>query len=335
MAYFFENAFPFNLLTGGRGTGKTYGGLKYVIENRIKFIYMRRTKTEAEEIENPELSPFKSLNTDYGWTIEPYKVTKNVSMFARSTYENGKPEAIGEPLGYLLALSTVANIRGFDASDVEVMLYDEFIPEKHKSRIKNEADALFNCYETINRNRELKGLKPLKLICMSNSNNIANEIYMQLELVDKVCKMQLAGQEILTDDKRGLLVCTLQNSEISRQKSKTALYKLTENTSFSQMAIENNFQYTSRGKYKSMPLKEYEPVVSWGEVCVWIHKSRHELYFSSAKAKNMEHYSLSKIDTDRFRIKYNWIWHAVLQECVVYERMSHEILFYNYWNRFL
>ena len=33
---------PFIFVVGGRGTGKTYGALRYVLENDIKFIYMRR-----------------------------------------------------------------------------------------------------------------------------------------------------------------------------------------------------------------------------------------------------------------------------------------------------
>ena len=40
------------------------------------------------------------------------------------------------------------------ASDI---IFAEFIPEAHERLIKNEAAALFNFYETINRNRELDG----------------------------------------------------------------------------------------------------------------------------------------------------------------------------------
>ena len=33
---------PFNFIIGGRGTGKTYGALKYAYENDIRFMLMRR-----------------------------------------------------------------------------------------------------------------------------------------------------------------------------------------------------------------------------------------------------------------------------------------------------
>ena len=32
---------PFNFVVGGRGTGKTYTSLDYVVENDIKFMFMR------------------------------------------------------------------------------------------------------------------------------------------------------------------------------------------------------------------------------------------------------------------------------------------------------
>ena len=40
MARIIEQKYPFILMTGARGTGKTYGALKYVIEHKMKFIYM-------------------------------------------------------------------------------------------------------------------------------------------------------------------------------------------------------------------------------------------------------------------------------------------------------
>ena len=39
---------PFIFVVGGRGTGKTYGALKYVLESGTPFIYMRRTQSQAD-----------------------------------------------------------------------------------------------------------------------------------------------------------------------------------------------------------------------------------------------------------------------------------------------
>ena len=52
---------PFNFIIGGRGTGKTYGGLLDAWETKRKFIFMRRTEKILETIRTPELSPFKKI----------------------------------------------------------------------------------------------------------------------------------------------------------------------------------------------------------------------------------------------------------------------------------
>jgi hypothetical protein len=181
---------PFIFLVGGRATGKTYGSLKVVIEDDIRFIYMRRTQTQADLINKPEFSPYKSLNTDLGWNIGTESISKYNAGFYRQVEEDGRMISQGSPLGYTCALSTVSNIRGFDASDVELQIYDEFIPEKHERPIKEEGKALLNSYETINRNRELNGKKPVQLLCMANANDLANPVFMELGLVKKAYEMK-------------------------------------------------------------------------------------------------------------------------------------------------
>jgi hypothetical protein len=46
-------------------------------------------------------------------------------------------EEMPHPIGYTCALSTLSNMRGFDASDIQLLICDEFIPEKHERLLKN------------------------------------------------------------------------------------------------------------------------------------------------------------------------------------------------------
>ena len=39
---------PFLFIIGGRGTGKTYGAEKWAIESGKKFIFLRRTQSQAD-----------------------------------------------------------------------------------------------------------------------------------------------------------------------------------------------------------------------------------------------------------------------------------------------
>ena len=113
---------PFNFIIGGRGTGKTYGALKYAYENDIRFMLMRRTQSQADLISKPEFSVFKPLNEDLGWNVMVKSISKYNSMF----YEpGGDAEEMSHPIGYTCALSTLSNMRGFDASDIQLLIYDE------------------------------------------------------------------------------------------------------------------------------------------------------------------------------------------------------------------
>ena len=76
MARIIEQKYPFILMTGARGTGKTYGALKYVIEHKMKFIYMRRTKLQADVISSPEMSPFAPVCDDMSVSLEMDKISK-------------------------------------------------------------------------------------------------------------------------------------------------------------------------------------------------------------------------------------------------------------------
>ena len=56
------NTFIFEV--GARGTGKTYGAMLYILSSGKKFLYLRRTKTEADLVKSDITNPFKVINMD-------------------------------------------------------------------------------------------------------------------------------------------------------------------------------------------------------------------------------------------------------------------------------
>ena len=52
---------PFIFIVGGRGTGKTYGALKFTQEQHVPFLFMRRTMSEIESLSMPEQVSAKPL----------------------------------------------------------------------------------------------------------------------------------------------------------------------------------------------------------------------------------------------------------------------------------
>lgn len=312
---------PFNFIVGGRGTGKTYGTLKTAyIENR-RFILMRRTQAQCDLINKPEFNPFKALNNDTGSNA----VVKSISKYnAKIVEETEEDERL---LGYTCALSTIANMRGFDASDVELLIYDEFIPEKHERAIKNEGSAFLNAYETINRNREIKGEKPLQVLCLANAFNIANPIFLELGLVGRCEKMKNSGQEIFIDKERGVCVVLLQKSQISKAKADTALYRLSSG-SYADMALSNDFVYNNSDNIKSMPLKEFKLLCTVGEISIYKHKSKRLFYVSEHRTGTAPIYKSDEVNLQRYRKNYGvTLYGAYMRNNIICESLLTKSLF--------
>lgn len=325
---------PFTFVIGGRATGKTYTTLKTVIEKDITFMYMRRLQSQADLINKPEFSPFKSLNTDLHWHIQSTPISKYNAGFYNSylNQETNKMEISGKPLGYTCALSTVSNLRGFDASEVELLIYDEFIHEKHERDLKNEGEAFLNCYETMNRNRELQGRKPMQCILLANSTNMANPIFITLGLVRVAQKMKENNNPIYINRKRGIAIFMLDASPISKQKQDTALYRLTENSEFSRMALGNEFASEEIGRVESKSLKEYKPFVAVGELCIYKHKSERLFYCTTHKSGTPETFGSGEAELTRFRKKYYYLWQRdYMDNRIIFEEYICQILFEQYF----
>lgn len=320
-----ETGLPFLFVVGGRGTGKTYTALKTVKEDGTKFFFMRRTQAQADLISKPEFSPFKVLNTDMGWDVG----IRSISKYNGAFYDNA--EEGGLPIGYTGALSTMSNVRGFDSQDVQLLIYDEFIPERHERPIKNEGAALLNAYETINRNRELQGRKPLQMLCMANANDLSNPIFLELGFVGKAERMKRKGQEVSIDQRRGIGIFMLSNSPISEAKKETALYRLTTGSEFERMALENDFAEREYAEVKHRPLQEYRPEVSVGELCIYSHKTTGRLYVSTHVSGSPPTYTAGEQDLKRFRRSWGWIYQEDMAGNIDFEEVFCRILLTKYF----
>lgn len=289
---------PFIFVVGGRGTGKTYGALKYVLDNGVRFGYMRRTQAQADVISKPEFSPFKAVLRGYDFDIVTMPVTKYNAAYYRAEMVDDKLIPQGMPIGYTLALSTISNLRSFDMSDIELLIYDEFIPEKHERPLKHEADALWNAYETINRNRELSNSAPLKMLCLANANDLTNPIFVAMGIVDKVYNMAVKGQSITVNEKRGYAVVLLADSPISNRKRDTALYKLTSGSDYASMAVDNDYNIAAMEK-ANVNLAEYAPLFCVNGICLYKHKSNSHWYVTTHKSGG-----IIKIDHSLYKQRY-------------------------------
>ena len=312
---------PFNFIIGGRGTGKTYGLLKLYLKRKTAIIYMRRTGIQTDIVSNVNYTPYKTVANDMG--ID-YKMSKD------------KPKILlveDMPMAYFMARSTFSNIRGFDGSDAGAIVYDEFIPEKQERPLKDEANAFLNAYETANRNRELQGQPPLTVWALANSNRLDSPLLNKLGLVETLRKMCLNGQERFIDKERGIQLVYCTKSPISTAKSETALYKLVKESTYSKMALKNMFN-DDVSRIGSRPLKEYRSVVVLGEIAIYMHKSKRELYLTRHINGKIEKYQETAAEIRKFKKNYSSLVNMFNLGMYVAEKLEVEIKFKEILNCF-
>lgn len=322
-------ALTFNIIVGGRGTGKTFGFLQELrLDNPRPFLLMRRTQVQADLISNPKFSPLLALDRVRGC----HTLTKKINKYIGGIYEaevnkDGTMEACGPPLGYTAALSSIHNVRGYSA-DVDDIIFDEFNPEKgERQTISDEFNSFRNAYETLNRNRELEGRDPIKVWMLSNSNTLGNPYFIGLRIVEQVDKMIRKGQEVWRDPERGLMVINLAASPISEKKAETALYRLTGPDEFTGMALGNEFSQEARSRTGSIPLRELIPLVQIGELQIYRHKGGRQLYGSLHRSGAPEIFTTDDAGIARFRAKYGWLWEYYMDDQIIWQTYLPELLF--------
>lgn len=318
------NQYPFVFVTGGRGTGKTYGALETVLklqkEGKLnRFMFLRRTQKEADKISSGEQMPFKALidkKQDLNITV------KNIKDGFYS-FKNDD-----ELIGYLGALSTFRNLRGVEFPDVNIIIYDEFIPEDGSYTIKNEFNAFNHMYETINRNRELDGKPPVKFIGLSNSYKLSNKIFLGLNILPSLEKILIKGGGSYYSKERGLQVTILKDSPISAAKQNTALYRLNGDNDFTHMALGNEFKDFDMDLVRPSDLKQYNLITTITGMAVYRHKSKFEYYCCSYDKK--AEFSTSERDLERFRIKYYFLSNRYIDGEIYFDNILTKYAFLAY-----
>lgn len=269
---------------GGRGIGKTYSTLLGALNDNKVMMYVRRTEEETNTTSKPLTNPFKKINMNTGKKI-------NIRPFEKYSIildEEDKDNPILK--GYVCALSTFGKFRGADFSDVDIIIFDEFINTGAVDYLRGKAASyLFNMIETVNRNRELEGQEPIKVVLLSNANTIDEDIIRTLNLATEIQQMKMNDIKLFTDSDRGIYLSLLENKEVADAKAQTKLYKLTQGTTFSEMALANEFTSDYFGDVKKLNYNELVPFCSYEKIYFYKHKSKN-LFLASYRKANTEHF---------------------------------------------
>ena len=281
-----------SIIIGGRGIGKTYSALSFVIENKEPFMYLRNTMIQLHESASDFGNPFKKLNKDKGWDI----TMKMSKQHADIVDENGNI------IGYGAALSTFENLRGVDLSDVKWVIFDEFIELRRLTF--DQWNSFQKFYETVNRNRELFGEPPLKCIMLSNSQSLNNPILMGYNLIGVIEGMIASGQKKY---KRDNIFLQLPESEISDLKKHTANYRMIKGTNVYEEALNNKFAHDSFYGVKKRNINEYKCICKVDDMYLYQHKSNGRCYVCNIQALNVKEFNTKNNGVLWYRQFARWL----------------------------
>ena len=314
------------LAWSARSDGKTYSTLRYCIENKKKFLFIKRTIEDINMLcsnirdknANFDVSPFVPLNRDFGWTYKPVKVNKGLAGFYPAD-DDGKP--YGDPVGYAVALSIATDVKGFDISEVDLIIFDEFIPARYARVNRKEGSALLDIYMTAKRDRKKRGRGELKLVCIANATSINNPTFHVLEVVDIAARMDLTNTEYHYDERK-IMMHFIPGTDLESEdiEDLDGIEIAMKGTAWAEMSFGGHFAYDDFTAVKHVRLKGYQPLtgVKYNRQFYYVYIKDGYYYMCKSKA-NVEVYDLSR-ENEQKRFFYDYV--CRLREATVADRMA-------------
>ena len=315
-----NNNINFIIIIGKRQVGKTYGVLKYILDNNKTFVFTRRVKEELNMLTKNVNSPFEKVYPGEVIFTKDSEYTADISRLEK----NVEGEFVKKRIGIGTALSSIGKIRGFNGDLYTDWIFDEFIPEEHLFRISNEGDAFLNAHTTINGNREIEGRPCIRTWLLANSNNLDSEILNALNVTKIVERMSLRNEESRMLKERGILVLLPESKKVVEKRKLGGLYKaIGGDSKFSKMAYENEFAYNDYTDVKQMPLIHFNPLLTIGKITISLHKNDKTLYVTERlKAKSKYNLTDSDADIMRFNREFADIRLAYLNSRCTFQDMA-------------
>lgn len=274
-----------------RGPGKTYSTLRLMVENGTKFLFLKRTSKDVELLckgvaegnadTDLDLSPFKPLNRDFGWSIYPKLIMDGFAAFYEMVTDSDGMHPV-KLIGYAMSLAKGTAFKGFDMSEIDYLIFDEFIQKPWERLInRQEGEALVDLYMTLTRDRIKRGRPELKMICIANATNVSNPTFTVLDVVNIAADMDVTNTEYYYDEYRGIMMHFINYSDdlVDEEGNvyKMGIERAMEGTAWAEMAFGGHFAYNDFTGIGKVKLKHHKVLYSF------IHQ-KHE-YFVYRKEK--------------------------------------------------
>ena len=261
----------FNFILGMRGGGKTYGFLKYCVEQHLKwkkkgvtwqFVYVRRLKTELEKLTISRGGRlFNAVAQEF--PDHTLKAESNVLY------------CDGEVCGYAIPLSTASILKSDAFPNVRIIGFDEFIIDNRGTYhyLKDEVTKFLDMYETISRGR------PVTVFFLSNAVSITNP-YFDFFHLDKPSNgdVQRFGKS------KEILVQNFVSEALSNARKQSRFGSIISGTEYADYAFDNewlldNDDFIERKTQRSEYFLTLRYKDSW--LGIWVDRVQWIFYISS------------------------------------------------------
>lgn len=319
------------ITVGGRFRGKTYSTLKNCLDHQRDFIFIKRTmddvdmmsaltgkvKSKVADLGADDLNPFKAINRDCGTDIHTFGIRTGIGGFWHTSRdEEGNLIPVGSPLGMTFALNGVTKYKGMElasSGQEQWIVFDEFIPNIYDRVNRKEGIQLLDFYQTVSRDRPLRGLQEVKLICLANATSIANPVFDALNLVDQVAEMQATmlkeGEAEMYIEDRGIYIHQIPDDpEAMGILKSTGIYRAMKDTPWGRMSYGNEFAYNDFSNVSKKALKGYRCVFgyTYRNKGVYIYYNNGIYYITDSKGNPDRIYDLSR-ENDQKAMYYDWV----------------------------
>lgn len=311
-----------------RGPGKTYSGLWYPYGHDTKIIYIKRTVEDINLIasggdKGENLSPYKALNRDKNIDIKPSKIQDGLCGFYNA---NADGEPAGSPIALGMALNKIKTIKGFDASDYDWILLDEFIPQigERTSAGVREGELLLDLYMTVSRDRVKRGKDDLKLVLFANAEEISTPITNTLEIVDDMSEMNNTGERIRYLEDRKILLHHITEEEVptTEKERQSGIYVSMSKTAWGRKAFYGDFANNDFSNVQRLSLKYMQCLLElkYKGHNYYIYAREDGMYYMcTSKQKAPLVYDLSKENDQKLFFE---LWYFQLKEQCINGRMK-------------
>lgn len=217
-----------NFILGMRGGGKTYGSLKWCIEQHLKykkknkvwqFMYVRRMKAELEKLTLSRGGRlFNAVRKEF--PEHELKAESNVLY------------CDNEIIGYAQPLSTASILKSDSFPDVQAIIFDEFIIDNRGTYhyLKDEVTKFLDLYETVSRGRDVI------VFFLSNAVTVTNPYFDFFHLdKPKNGNIQRFGSS------KQILVQNFISKDLSYMKKTSRFGTIIAGTEYSDYAYDNEW----------------------------------------------------------------------------------------------